>query len=56
MLLFVRDNARWLAAGFLLTLPWFGRTIDQVPGWKVARFTMPALAAKEVLRRQPGPF
>ncbi|ABI77014.1 major facilitator family transporter [Hyphomonas neptunium ATCC 15444] len=44
MLLFIRDNARWLAAGFLLTLPWLGRTLDQMPGWKVARFTMPALA------------
>ncbi|MFN3608739.1 MAG: MFS transporter [Hyphomonas sp.] len=87
MLLFIRDNARWLSAGFLLTLfssfgqtffiglsgvefrarfslsegqfgllymaatlasaltlPWLGRTLDQMPGWKVARFTMPALA------------
>lgn len=87
MLLFIRNNARWLAAGFLLTLfssfgqtffiglsgvefrarfdlsegqfgllymaatlasaltlPWLGRSIDRMPGWKVARFTMPALA------------
>lgn len=87
MLLFIRDNLRWLAAGFLLTLfssfgqtffiglsgnelrarfdlsegqfgllymvatlasaltlPWLGRTIDRMPGWKVARFTIPALA------------
>jgi MFS family permease len=26
------------------TLPWLGRTLDLMPGWKVARFTMPALA------------
>lgn len=88
MLLFIRDNLRWLAAGFLLTLfssfgqtffiglsgnelrarfdltegqfgllymaatlasaltlPWLGRSIDRMPGWKVARFTMPALAS-----------
>lgn len=87
MLLFIRDNFRWLAAGFLLTLfssfgqtffiglsgnefrarfglsegqfgllymaatlasaltlPWLGRSIDRMPGWKVARFTLPALA------------
>lgn len=84
---FVLDNARWLSAGFLLTLfssfgqtffiglsgnelratfdlsggefgalymlatlasastlPWLGRTLDLMPGWKVVRFTMPALA------------
>ena len=89
---FFRDNARWLAAGFLLTffssfgqtffiglsgndlraafglsggafgalymvatlasastLPWLGRTLDLMPGWKVARFTLPALAAACVL-------
>ncbi len=81
---FLRDNARWLAGGFLLTLfscfaqtffvglsgrdlraafhlsgggfggvymlataagalclPWLGRTLDLMPGWKVIRFTMP---------------
>ena len=27
-----------------LTLPWFGRVLDFMPGWKVARFVMPALA------------
>lgn len=84
---FVRENARWIGAGFLLTLfssfgqtffiglsgndlrrvfhlsggqfgllymlatlasaatlPWLGRTLDLMPGWKVVRFTMPALA------------
>lgn len=89
---FFRDNARWLAAGFLLTffssfgqtffiglsgndlraafglsggafgalymvatlasastLPWLGRTLDLMPGWKVARFTLPALAVACVL-------
>jgi MFS family permease len=90
--IFIRDNARWLAGGFLLTLlssfgqtffvglsgnalrsafdlsggafggiymlatlasaatlPWLGRTLDIMPGWKVVRFTMPALAAACVL-------
>ncbi|MEM9226108.1 MAG: MFS transporter [Pseudomonadota bacterium] len=28
-----------------LTLPWLGRVLDVMPGWKVARFVMPALAA-----------
>ncbi len=28
-----------------MTLPWLGRTLDLMPGWKVARFTIPALAA-----------
>jgi MFS family permease len=89
---FIRDNARWLAGGFLLTLfssfgqtffiglsgndlratfhlsggafgglymlatlasaltlPWLGRTLDRMPGWKVVRFTMPALAIACVL-------
>lgn len=89
---FVRDNARWLAGGFLLTLfssfgqtffigmssnalratfhlsdgafgglymlatlgsalslPWLGRTLDLMPGWKVVRFTMPAFALGCVL-------
>ncbi len=89
---FIRENARWLAGGFLLTffssfgqtffiglsgndlratfhlsaggfgwlymlatlasaltLPWLGRTLDLMPGWKVARFTMPALALACVL-------
>ncbi|OOY26499.1 MAG: MFS transporter [Rhodobacteraceae bacterium] len=84
---FLRDNARWLAAGFLLTLfssfgqtffiglsgneirasfglsggafgalymlatlasastlPFLGRTLDLMPGWKVVRFTIPLLA------------
>lgn len=88
MILFIRDNARWIGAGFLLTLfssfgqtffiglsgsafrerfglteggfgllymaatlasaltlPWLGKTIDQMPGWKVARFTLPCLAS-----------
>ncbi len=89
---FFRDNARWLTAGFLLTLfssfgqtffiglsgnalrasfhlsggafgalymvatlasastlPLVGRTLDLMPGWKVVRFTMPALALACVL-------
>ncbi len=89
---FVRENARWLGGGFLLTmfssfgqtffiglsgedlraafglssggfgglymlatlasaisLPWLGRTLDLMPGWKVVRFTMPALAMACVL-------
>ncbi|QPZ90490.1 MFS transporter [Thioclava electrotropha] len=84
---FMRDNARWLGAGFLLTLfssfgqtffiglsgndiratfglsggtfgalymvatlasastlPFLGRTLDLMPGWKVVRFTIPLLA------------
>jgi MFS family permease len=28
-----------------LTLPWLGRTLDIMPGWKVARFVIPSLAA-----------
>lgn len=32
-----------------LTLPWLGRTLDLMPGWKVARFTIPCLAAACVL-------
>lgn len=91
-LLFVRDNARWLGGGFLLTLfssfgqtffiglssnalrgtfhlsdgafgglymlatlgsafslPWLGRMLDLMPGWKVVRFTMPAFALGGVL-------
>ncbi|HET7306780.1 MAG TPA: MFS transporter [Gammaproteobacteria bacterium] len=31
------------------TLPWLGRTLDLMPGWKVARFTIPGLAAACVL-------
>lgn len=31
------------------TLPWLGRTLDLMPGWKVARFTMPGLAIACVL-------
>ena len=89
---FLRDNARWIASGFLLTLfssfgqtffiglsgndlrasfhlssgafgglymlatlssalslPWLGRTLDLMPGWKVARFVMPILAMACVL-------
>jgi MFS family permease len=89
---FLRDNARWLAAGFLLTLfstfgqtffiglsgnelratfhlsdgafgglymvatlasalslPWLGRMLDLMPGWKVARFVMPIAALACVL-------
>ncbi|MGV8989510.1 MAG: MFS transporter [Cypionkella sp.] len=85
-------NARWLGAGFLLTLfssfgqtffiglsgnelrasfhlsggafgalymaatlasaatlPWLGRSLDLMPGWKVVRFTMPILALACVL-------
>lgn len=32
-----------------LTLPWLGRTLDLMPGWKVARFTIPGLAVACVL-------
>jgi MFS family permease len=89
---FFRDNARWITAGFLLTLfssfgqtfyiglsgndvrstfglsgggfggiymvatlasamtlPLLGRTLDLMPGWKVVRFTIPALAFACVL-------
>jgi MFS family permease len=89
---FLRENARWLAGGFLLTLfssfgqsffiglsgdalratfhlsggafggiymvatmgsaitlPWLGRTLDLMPGWKVVRFTAPALGLACVL-------
>ncbi len=89
---FVRENARWLGGGFLLTmfssfgqtffiglsgedlraafglssggfgglymlatlasaisLPWLGRTLDLMPGWKVVRFTMPVFALACVL-------
>jgi MFS family permease len=89
---FLRENARWLAGGFLLTLfssfgqsffiglsgealratfrlsgaafggiymlatmgsavtlPWLGRTLDVMPGWRVVRFTAPALALACVL-------
>ena len=90
--LFMRENARWLLGGFLLTLfssfgqsffiglsgdalrasfhlsggafggiymlatmgsavtlPWLGRTLDLMPGWKVVRFTAPALGLACVL-------
>ena len=30
--------------GSALTLPWLGRTLDLMPGWKVARFALPMLA------------
>jgi MFS family permease len=89
---FMRENARWLGGGFLLTmfssfgqtffiglsgehlratfglsrggfgglymlatlasaisLPWLGRTLDLMPGWKVIRFTMPIFALACVL-------
>ncbi|TXH33652.1 MAG: MFS transporter [Rhodospirillaceae bacterium] len=89
---FIKENARWIGGGFLLTLfssfgqtffiglsgndlratfhlsggafggiymlatlasaltlPWLGRTLDVMPGWKVVRFTMPALAFACVL-------
>ncbi len=92
MIPFIRDNARWLAGGFLLTLissfgqtffiglsgndlratfdlsdgafgllymgatiasaltlPWLGRTLDVMPGWKVVRFSVPCLAASCLL-------
>ncbi|MBI1418877.1 MAG: MFS transporter [Limimaricola sp.] len=92
---FLVENARWLVAGFLLTLfssfgqtffiglsgnalretyhlsggafgalymlatlasaaslPFMGRTLDLMPGWKVASFTMPLLAAGCVLITQ----
>lgn len=91
-LVFLRENARWIGAGFLLTLfssfgqtffiglsgnelrstfhlsggtfgllymvatlasavtlPWLGRLLDLMPGWKVVRFSMPALALACVL-------
>ncbi|MEM7660836.1 MAG: MFS transporter [Pseudomonadota bacterium] len=87
MIAFLKDNARWIAGGFMLTffssfgqtffiglsgeelrekfqltdgefgliymvatlasalsLPWLGRTLDMMPGWKVARFVIPLLA------------
>ena len=87
MITFLRDNARWISGGFLLTffssfgqtffiglsgeelrakfdlsdgefggvymiatiasaltLPFLGRILDHMPGWKVARFVIPALA------------
>ncbi len=31
--------------GSALTLPFLGRVLDHMPGWKVARFVIPALAA-----------
>lgn len=89
---FLRQNARWLAGGFLLmlfssfgqtffiglfgnalrssfhlsggafgglymlatlgsaaSLPWLGRTLDLMPGWKVARFSLLALGMACVL-------
>ncbi|MEM7327253.1 MAG: MFS transporter [Pseudomonadota bacterium] len=35
--------------GSALTLPFLGRVLDHMPGWKVARFVIPALAAACVL-------
>jgi MFS family permease len=32
-----------------VTLPWLGRTLDLMPGWKVVFFTMPALAIACIL-------
>lgn len=92
MIAFLRDNARWISGGFLLTffssfgqtffiglsgeelrakfdltdgqfgglymiatigsaltLPFLGRVVDHMPGWKVARFVIPALAAACIL-------
>ena len=92
MLGFLRENAKWIAGGFLLTffssfgqtffiglsgeelrtkfnlsdgqfggiymiatigsamtLPFLGRVLDYMPGWKVARFVIPALAAACIL-------
>ncbi len=92
MMSFLRNNARWISGGFLLTffssfgqtffiglsgeelrakfdltdgefggiymiaticsaltLPILGRTLDHMPGWKVARFVIPALACACVL-------
>ena len=31
--------------GSALTLPWLGSVLDRMPGWKVARFVIPSLAA-----------
>ncbi len=88
MISFLRNNARWISGGFLLTffssfgqtffiglsgeelrekfqlsdgefggiymiatiasaltLPFLGRVLDHMPGWKVARFVIPSLAA-----------
>jgi len=30
--------------GSALTLPWLARTLDVLPGWKVARFSLPLLS------------
>ncbi|MEO0550835.1 MAG: MFS transporter [Pseudomonadota bacterium] len=92
MLIFLRDNLRWISGGFLLTffssfgqtffiglsgeelrakfdltdgefgglymiatigsaltLPFLGRVLDHMPGWKVARFVIPSLAAACIL-------
>ena len=35
--------------GSALSLPWIGRMLDLMPGWKVVRFTMPAFALGCVL-------
>ncbi|MBI1178952.1 MAG: MFS transporter [Alphaproteobacteria bacterium] len=35
--------------GSALSLPWLGRTLDIMPGWKVVRFAMPLLAVACVL-------
>ena len=35
--------------GSALTLPFLGRTLDHMPGWKVARFVIPALAVACIL-------
>jgi hypothetical protein len=32
-----------------MTLPWLGRTLDLMPVWTIARFTIPALAAACVM-------
>ena len=92
MILFFRENSRWIAGGLLLTffssfgqtffiglsgeelrakfdlsdgefggiymiatigsaltLPMFGRVLDHMPGWKVARFVIPGLACACIL-------
>src|SRR5690606_12193891 len=39
-------GALYMAATLMsaMTLPWLGRTLDLMPGWKVARFSVPLLA------------
>ena len=43
--------------GSALTLPFLGRVLDHMPGWKVARFVIPALAMACVLMAySPSPL